>query len=363
MPFTVSTKTEMFIRCARLCCLCLKQCGVNIEAAHIIDEGAGGSNDASNGIPVCFDCHQEIGAYNDKHAKGNRIRPEELIARRDRVFHLVESGLIYAQLIAERARLAAHGGTRPVVADTAEPPRPSLEARRFLKVLLSADTPLDAPARKLSLLNEQDRAYVLDGLLRKAATDIRPIAVLGDIFQSDLFPETQSVLIAEQLVRAVTLYGDVAVKAELLRTVPPSILAAVYQGLRTALFEDLIGIVKRDQFVEVNKIVPALVEQVDAIPEELHKDYVLALLGQARSDSYEGAPAARRALSTLPEAVAKAGIVAMDTEFLDWNSRYDHVKEFAKRYRHLGTVKQKSILRDLVKLPHRDFVKKHIPDS
>jgi site-specific DNA recombinase len=89
MPFEIDTKTEMFIRCGRLCCLCLKQCGTNIEAAHIIDESEGGSADASNGIPVCFDCHQEFPAYSDKHPKGNKFRPKELIARRDRVYQLV----------------------------------------------------------------------------------------------------------------------------------------------------------------------------------------------------------------------------------------------------------------------------------
>jgi hypothetical protein len=104
MPFEIDTKTEMFIRCGRLCCLCLKQCGTNIEAAHIIDESEGGSNDASNGIPVCFDCHQEFPAYNDKHPKGNKFRPKELIVRRDRVYQLVESGAI----------CAADRGTLPV---------------------------------------------------------------------------------------------------------------------------------------------------------------------------------------------------------------------------------------------------------
>ena len=92
MPFDPAVKTRMFIRCNRWCCLCLKQCGINIEAAHIIDEAAGGSNDEQNGIPLCLDCHQEVGSYNEKHPRGNKIRPEELRARRDRVYALVEEG-------------------------------------------------------------------------------------------------------------------------------------------------------------------------------------------------------------------------------------------------------------------------------
>ena len=98
MPFSPEVKTQMFIRCDRLCCLCRKRCGTNIEAAHIIDEHEGGSNEEENGIPVCLDCHQEIGAYNAKHPKGNKFRPEELRARRDRVYKLVESGQIHAFL-------------------------------------------------------------------------------------------------------------------------------------------------------------------------------------------------------------------------------------------------------------------------
>jgi HNH endonuclease len=92
MPFDVSVKTAMFTHCNRHCCLCRKQCGLNIEAAHIVDEAVGGSNDEDNGIPLCFDCHQEIGSYNDKHPRGNKFRPEELRARRDQVYKLVAEG-------------------------------------------------------------------------------------------------------------------------------------------------------------------------------------------------------------------------------------------------------------------------------
>jgi hypothetical protein len=77
----------------------MTRCGTNIEAAHIVDEAAGGSNEADNGIPLCFDCHQEVGAYNDLHPRGNKFRPEELRARRNRVYDLVESGDIYRLLL------------------------------------------------------------------------------------------------------------------------------------------------------------------------------------------------------------------------------------------------------------------------
>jgi|GEM_PF-5109509 len=102
MPFDQAVKTAMFIRCNRLCCLCRKQCGLNIEAAHIIDEAAGGPNDEDNGIPLCFDCHQEIGSYNDKHPRGNKFRPDELRARRDRVYNWVVEGRFVDQAPEEK---------------------------------------------------------------------------------------------------------------------------------------------------------------------------------------------------------------------------------------------------------------------
>src|SRR5207302_8254027 len=106
---------------------CLKQCGINIEAAHIIDEAAGGSNDEDNGIPLCFDCHQEVGSYNDSHPRGNKIRPEELRARRDRVYALVAEGKLDTLLPANLPRLferrmklktSKYRTSHPTVADT-----------------------------------------------------------------------------------------------------------------------------------------------------------------------------------------------------------------------------------------------------
>ncbi|MBI2908122.1 MAG: HNH endonuclease [Chloroflexi bacterium] len=108
MPFSPATKARLFIRCNRLCCLCGKQCGTNIEAAHIIPEAQGGTNDKSNAIPLCFDCHQEIGAYDSSHPRGNSFTPAELRARRDRVYKLVESGLLPVSV--------QWGDTRPIPA-------------------------------------------------------------------------------------------------------------------------------------------------------------------------------------------------------------------------------------------------------
>src|SRR5271169_1644651 len=89
MPFSQVVKSQMFHLSDRHCCLCRKKCGVNIEAHHIIPEAEGGLSTLDNGIPLCFDCHAEVGHYNDKHPKGNKFRTEELQATRDRIYALV----------------------------------------------------------------------------------------------------------------------------------------------------------------------------------------------------------------------------------------------------------------------------------
>lgn len=87
---TENFKEEVKLRCLlwsnRHCCLCGKACGTNIEIAHIIPKGGNGSENIDNAIPLCFNCHSEIGRYNRKHPRGNKYRPEELKARRDQIY-------------------------------------------------------------------------------------------------------------------------------------------------------------------------------------------------------------------------------------------------------------------------------------
>lgn len=105
MPFSPDVKQRMFLWCERHCCLCKKQCGLKIEAAHILDEAESHDNTEENGIPLCFDCHQEVGSYNEKHPRGNKIRPDELRTRRDRVYKLVEEGRLATLHPADLTRL------------------------------------------------------------------------------------------------------------------------------------------------------------------------------------------------------------------------------------------------------------------
>jgi hypothetical protein len=69
---------QLLVDCHRRCCICHRFCGVKIETDHMVTEAEGGSNDISNAIAVCFECHAEIHSYNDRHPRGRKFHSEEL---------------------------------------------------------------------------------------------------------------------------------------------------------------------------------------------------------------------------------------------------------------------------------------------
>lgn len=68
----------LLVKCHRRCCICHRYCGTKIETDHIIPAAESQDHSIENAIPVCFDCHAEIHAYNPKHPRGRKFTPEEL---------------------------------------------------------------------------------------------------------------------------------------------------------------------------------------------------------------------------------------------------------------------------------------------
>lgn len=84
--FNEDVKMKALLWCNRHCCLCGRARGTDIEIAHIVPKNKGGTDDIDNAIPLCYDCHSEIGKYNKEHPRGNKYRPEELKARREQIY-------------------------------------------------------------------------------------------------------------------------------------------------------------------------------------------------------------------------------------------------------------------------------------
>ncbi len=92
MPFSNEIKEQVFVACARRCCVCKKFKGRNIEVHHIIQQTDGGEDTLENAIPLCFDCHADAGHYNPKHPRGSKFSPKELRQHRDAWYQVVRDG-------------------------------------------------------------------------------------------------------------------------------------------------------------------------------------------------------------------------------------------------------------------------------
>jgi tetratricopeptide (TPR) repeat protein len=86
MGFSSQVVEDILVKSGRYCCLCHKFKGHKIEVHHIQQRADRGNDDADNGIPLCFDCHAEVKAYDPHHPKGRRFSPSELKRHRDNWF-------------------------------------------------------------------------------------------------------------------------------------------------------------------------------------------------------------------------------------------------------------------------------------
>mgnify|MGYP001296078000 FL=1 len=50
-----------------------------MELHHVEHKSNGGSDDITNAIPLCFECHAEVNHYNDAHPRGRKFSMEELL--------------------------------------------------------------------------------------------------------------------------------------------------------------------------------------------------------------------------------------------------------------------------------------------
>ena len=85
--FSEKDKIKCLLWCDRHCCLCRKNCGPDIEVAHIDRKLRGEKLYAiDNAMPLCYDCHAKIGHYNIEEPRGNKYKANELKQRREQVY-------------------------------------------------------------------------------------------------------------------------------------------------------------------------------------------------------------------------------------------------------------------------------------
>jgi hypothetical protein len=89
MPFRGKVADDALVACARRCCICRRFCGKRINLHHIKPEAEGGPDTLVNCIPLCLDCHEEVGSYNATHPIGRKFGEDELRRHRDLWFEFV----------------------------------------------------------------------------------------------------------------------------------------------------------------------------------------------------------------------------------------------------------------------------------
>jgi hypothetical protein len=132
------------------------------------------------------------------------------------------------------------------------------------------------------------------------------------------------------------------------------------EEMRTTFFEDAFEIMRRDQYSEVNQITPAVIRVQEAIPPKLSRPYVEALMEQARSEAWQGAPAARHALRELPPSMTSELYDILDAERLLQDSHREFIKDFLLAHRESWPEGRSGLYSDFLALTPRAFAVKHL---
>ena len=85
--FPPAVRLKCLLWCARHCCLCGKNCGLDIELHHL-DESLPlpDLNKIDNAIPVCYYCHADLERSKSGSPRGSKYVIAELKARREQIY-------------------------------------------------------------------------------------------------------------------------------------------------------------------------------------------------------------------------------------------------------------------------------------
>ena len=83
MSFPEKVQIDALVACGRCCCICHKFCGTKIALHHIKQKAHGGEDTFDNCIPLCLDCHEDMGKADPQHSTGKHYSEKELRMHRD----------------------------------------------------------------------------------------------------------------------------------------------------------------------------------------------------------------------------------------------------------------------------------------
>ncbi|MBE6641693.1 MAG: HNH endonuclease [Ruminococcaceae bacterium] len=91
MGFSEKVQAEALAACERRCCICHNFCGTKMALHHIVQRADGGDDSFDNCIPLCLNCHEDMGKPDPRHVTGKHYSERELRLHRDNWYESVRN--------------------------------------------------------------------------------------------------------------------------------------------------------------------------------------------------------------------------------------------------------------------------------
>ncbi len=91
MGFSDKVQAEALAACERRCCICHNFCGTKMTLHHIVQRADGGDDSFDNCIPLCLNCHEDMGKPDPRHVTGKHYTERELRLHRDNWYESVRN--------------------------------------------------------------------------------------------------------------------------------------------------------------------------------------------------------------------------------------------------------------------------------
>lgn len=218
-----------------------------------------------------------------------------------------------------------------------------------------------ALASKVSLLEAHEQRWLLLSVWKAALADDNALGGLKQLLDLRVADAaTLEGMLTRVLMEAIFSNSPARIKAVL--KLGTEFLTCARGEVLHSFFEALIVTVQRDQYGEVNVIMPALAAVHSAIPRSLHMRYFKMLLEQGRSQSFYGAPAARAALLDLPEDMAATVFAGLDHSWVTGlpEPEWYLLVEFLKSHRAQVPAELESRVRGYIETSWYDFIRASI---
>lgn len=91
MGFSEKVQAEALAACERRCCICHNFCGTKMALHHIVQSADGRDDSFDNCIPLCLNCHEDMGKPDPRHVTGKHYSERELKLHRDNWYESVRN--------------------------------------------------------------------------------------------------------------------------------------------------------------------------------------------------------------------------------------------------------------------------------